>query len=38
VFKPTAGQKGVRFVRFIMKSNHGDPLFMDLMELSVRGK
>ena len=38
VFKPTAGKKGVRFVRFIMKSNHGDPLFMDLMELSVRGK
>jgi hypothetical protein len=38
VFKPTVGKKGVRFVRFIMKSNHGDPLFMDVLELSVRGK
>jgi extracellular elastinolytic metalloproteinase len=38
VFKPTAGKQGARFVRFIMLSNHGDPLFMDMMELSVRGK
>ncbi len=38
VFKPHAGKKGVVFVRFIMKSNHGDKLFMDVLELSVRGK
>jgi extracellular elastinolytic metalloproteinase len=35
---PTAGTSNVRFVRFTMLSNHGDPLFMDVMEFSVRGK
>jgi hypothetical protein len=34
---PTAGKDNVRFVRFTMLSNHGDPLFMDVMEFSVRG-
>jgi extracellular elastinolytic metalloproteinase len=38
VFKPAAGTKSVRFIRFIMRSNHGDPLFMDVLELSVRGR
>ncbi len=38
VFKPKAGTKNVLFVRFTMLSNHGDPLFMDMLELSVRGK
>jgi hypothetical protein len=35
---PKAGKKNVRFIRLTMLSNHGDPLFMDVMELSVRGK
>jgi hypothetical protein len=35
---PTAGKKNVRFVRITMLSNHGDRLFMDMMEVSVRGK
>ena len=34
----TTGKANVRFVRFTMLSNHGDPLFMDVMEFSVRGK
>jgi hypothetical protein len=29
--------KSVRFVKLIMKDNYGDPLFMDMLELSVRG-
>ena len=37
-YVPHAGKANVRFVRFTMLSNHGDPLFMDVMELSVRGK
>ena len=37
-YVPHAGTANVRFVRFTMLSNHGDPLFMDVMELSVRGK
>ena len=37
-YVPHAGKDNVRFVRFTMLSNHGDPLFMDVMELSVRGK
>ncbi|MGZ5307239.1 MAG: M36 family metallopeptidase [Actinomycetota bacterium] len=36
-YVPTTGTAGVRFVRFTMLSNHGDPLFMDVMEFSVRG-
>ncbi len=35
---PTAGKKNVRFIRVTMLSNHGDPLFMDVIEVSVRGK
>ena len=34
---PKAGKANVRFVRFTMLSNHGDTLFMDVMEFSVRG-
>ena len=37
-YVPHAGTANVRFVRFTMLSNHGNPLFMDVMELSVRGK
>jgi hypothetical protein len=37
-YTPTNGKANVRFVRFTMLSNHGDPLFMDVMEFSVRGK
>ena len=37
-YVPHAGKANVRFVRFTMLSNHGNPLFMDVMELSVRGK
>lgn len=35
---PTAGKKNVRYVRFTMLSNHGDKLFMDVMELTIHGK
>jgi hypothetical protein len=36
--KPEKGaSKKVRFVKLIMKDNYGDPLFMDMLELSVRG-
>jgi len=38
VFKAKAGKKNVLYVRFTMLSNYGDPLFMDMLELSVRGK
>jgi hypothetical protein len=39
VFGSTAaGKQNVRFIRFIMKSNHGDPIFMDVLEVTVRGK
>ena len=37
-FAPKIGKANVRFVRFTMLSNHGDPLFMDVMEFTVRGK
>lgn len=37
-YLPKAGKKNVRYVRLTMLSNHGDPLFMDVMELTVRGK
>ena len=38
VFKAKTGNKNVLYVRFTMLSNHGDPLFMDMLELSVRGR
>jgi hypothetical protein len=38
VFTSKTGTKNVLYVRFTMLSNHGDPLFMDMLELSVRGK
>ena len=37
-FTPKTGKANVRFVRFTMLSNHGDPLFMDVMEFTVHGK
>jgi hypothetical protein len=37
-FAPKTGNANVRFVRFTMLSNHGDPLFMDVMEFRVHGK
>lgn len=36
-FRARAGRQNVRFVRFTMKSNHGDELFMDVLEVTVRG-
>ncbi len=35
--EPEAGTRRVRFVKLIMLDNRGDPLFMDMLELSVRG-
>jgi extracellular elastinolytic metalloproteinase len=32
------GPEKARFVRFVMQSNHGNSLFMDLLELTVRGR
>jgi extracellular elastinolytic metalloproteinase len=37
-FRARAGKQNVRFVRFTMKSNHGDELFMDVLEVTVRGR
>jgi hypothetical protein len=37
-FRARAGQQNVRFVRFTMKSNHGNELFMDVLEVTVRGR
>ncbi len=38
VFKPGKGtNENVTFIRFTMTSNHGNPLFMDMLEVSVRG-
>ena len=37
-YTPKKGKANVRFVRFTMLSNYGDPLFMDVMEFTVRGK
>jgi hypothetical protein len=31
-------KKDVLFVKLIMRDNYGDPLFMDVLELSVRGR
>ena len=36
-FDATAGKKNVRIIRFVMLSNHGDPFFMDVLEVTVRG-
>jgi hypothetical protein len=36
--RPTRGTERVRFVKLIMLDNYGDPLFMDVLELSVRGR
>lgn len=36
-YEPEKGAKNVRTIRFVMLSNHGDPLFMDVLEVSVRG-
>jgi hypothetical protein len=35
---PRHGKSNVRYVRLTMLSNYGDRLFMDVMELSVRGR
>jgi hypothetical protein len=37
-FRARAGRRDVRFVRFTMKSNHGNDLFMDVLEVTVRGR
>lgn len=37
-FKAKGGTQNVRFVRFIMKTNHGNPTFMDVLEVTVRGR
>ena len=37
-YVPHTGKANVRFVRFTMLSNHGDPDFMDVTEFSVRGR
>ena len=36
-FSTSAGAENVRWIKFVMLSNHGDPLFMDVLEVSVRG-
>lgn len=35
---PTRGAEKVRFVKMVMLDNYGDRLFMDMLELSVRGR
>jgi extracellular elastinolytic metalloproteinase len=37
-FRAQAGRRDVRFIRFTMKSNHGNELFMDVLEVTVRGR
>jgi len=37
-FTPKVGKKGVTMIRFTMTSNRGNPLFMDVLEVSVRGR
>jgi hypothetical protein len=37
-FPARAGRQNVRFIRFTMKSNHGNELFMDVLEVTVRGR
>ncbi len=36
-FTPTQGTANVRMIRFVMLSNHGNPDFMDVLEVTVRG-
>jgi extracellular elastinolytic metalloproteinase len=36
-YVPAKGTQNVRFVRFVMVSNHGNRAFMDVLEVSVRG-
>jgi hypothetical protein len=36
-YAPTGNASNVRFVRFIMRSNHGQPNYMDVLEVTVRG-
>jgi extracellular elastinolytic metalloproteinase len=35
---PDRGARNVRFVKLTMRSNRGNPTFMDMQELSVRGR
>jgi hypothetical protein len=35
---PSAGKAGVRFIKLTMKTNRGDPAFMDVSELLVHGR
>jgi len=37
-FEPVAGARNVRTIRFVMILKHGDRLFMDVLEVSVRGR
>jgi hypothetical protein len=37
VYQARHGTQNVRQVRFVMLSNHGNTLFMDVLEVSVRG-
>jgi hypothetical protein len=34
---PTAGAAGVRFVKLVLLTNSGNPSYMDMSELTVRG-
>ena len=36
-YLPTGGRYNVRFVRVVMITNHGNPLFLDVLEVTVRG-
>ena len=36
-YLPSQGTTNVRFIRFIMRSTHGDTEFMDVLEVTVRG-
>jgi hypothetical protein len=35
---PTGNARGVRWVKLTMRSNGGNPYYMDMQELSVRGR
>lgn len=37
-FVPTRGTNDVVFVKLVMRANRGDPYYMDMTELSVRGR
>jgi hypothetical protein len=36
--RPRTGTDNVRYVRIVMRSSSGDRKFMDMLELSVRGR